>query len=153
MNLPSLFRLAAVLPCLLLCSCMETPQEKLVGRWFNSSNSIWFTADGSVRWNSPGGMAQGTFTYDGSQRRISANEPVRNLALDLVRRNESLQPDFELEFLGHDRLRLTPMTESAETIRPLILKRAEEEDEETLPLAPIASEPKPAPGIVTATGN
>ena len=42
-----------------LCSCVETSQEKLIGRWFNSTNSIRFTAEGRVRWNSRRGIAQG----------------------------------------------------------------------------------------------
>ena len=119
---------------LLLCSCMETPQEKLIGRWFNKSNSIRFTAEGHVRWNSPRGTSQGYFTYDGSARRTSSNVAVRNLSLDLTRKGLPLQADFELEFLG-DKLRLTPLS-TANPGAIIVLKRAGKDDEETLiPLA------------------
>lgn len=127
-------RLALILPCLLLCSCMETPQKKLIGRWFNKSNSIRFTAEGHVRWNSPRGASQGYYTYDGSARRTSSSVPVRNLSLDLTRKGLPLLADFELEFLG-DKLRLTPLS-TANPGAIIVLKRAGEDDEETLiPLA------------------
>lgn len=135
-------RLALILPCLLLCSCAQSPQEKLVGRWFNSSNSIRFNAEGHVRWNSRRGMAQGQYTYDGSTRRSSSNEPVRNLRLDLTRNGAPLQVDFELQYIG-DKLRLTPLSTS-NTGNIIMLKRAAEDDEETsIPLVGANSEAAP----------
>lgn len=120
--------LAFLLPCV-LCSCVETPQEKLVGRWFNSENSIRFSAEGHVRWNSPRGTAQGYYVYDGSARRTSSDVPVRNLNLDLTRKGRPFQADFELQFLG-DKLRLTPMSTSGSG-SIIILKRAGADDQET----------------------
>ncbi|MBC8290745.1 MAG: hypothetical protein H8E37_10560 [Planctomycetes bacterium] len=154
MNSRYLTRLTFILPCLFLCSCMETSQEKLVGRWFNGTNSVRFTAEGHVRWNSRQGSAQGIFAFDGSKRRTSSNVPVRNLSLDLVRRDESLQPEFELQFLGSDRVRLTPVSGPEESRRPLILKRAGEEDEETLiPLARVAESGNQPAGVETYSGD
>ena len=124
-----------------LCSCVETSQEKLIGRWFNSSNSIRFTAEGHVRWNSRRGVAQGNYFYDGSKRRTSSNVPVHNLSLDLVRNGQILQPEFELEFVGNDRVRLTRLSEATGTRRPLVLTRASDSDEETLiPVETVATE-------------
>lgn len=129
-----------------LCSFMETSQEKLVGRWFNSRNSIRFTAVGHVRWNSPRGIAQGNYSYDGSLRRASSNVAVRNLSLDMTRNGKPLQADFELQFIG-DKLRLTPMsTANSEAI--IILKRAGADDEETLiPLVKVPTSADAASGL------
>lgn len=148
-------RLVLMILCLSLCSCMETPQEKLVGRWFNSSNTIRFTDEGYARWNSRMGDAQGIYEYDGAIRRTSANEPVRNLSFDLVRAGQSLQSDFELEFLGDDRLRLTPVDgASVEFRRVLVLQRAGEDDEELLiPLAEVVETEPETRGVETYSGN
>ena len=115
-----------------LCSCVETSQEKLIGRWFNSTNSIRFTAEGGVRWNSRRGIAQGNYLYDGSKRRTSSSVPVHNLSLDLIRNGQSLQPEFELQFVGNDRVRLTLVSGSTDSRRPLVLTRASDDDDETL---------------------
>lgn len=153
MRLQFLSRLALVLPCLLLCSCVESSQEKLIGRWFNTSNSIRFTVEGHVRWNSSRGTAQGNYLYDGSKRRTSSNVPVNNLSLDLVRNGQSLQPEFELQFIGNDRLRLTLVSGPTESRRPLVLTRAGENDEETLiPLETVDAEP-PQEGVETFSGQ
>ena len=132
-------RIALIVPCLLLTSCMKTPQENLVGRWFNGTNSIRFSDDGNVRWNSTRGIAQGVYVFDGSLRRTSSNTPVENLTLDLKRRGRALRPQFEAVFLGNDRLRLTPVAQE-NSQRVIVLKRAGDDDEETaIPLA----EPSP----------
>ena len=152
MSLRFLSRLALILPCLLLCSCVETSQEKLIGRWFNSSNSIRFTAEGHVRWNSRRGVAQGNYFYDGSKRRTSSNIPIHNLSLDLIRNGQTLQPEFELEFVGNDRVRLTRLSEATGTRRPLVLTRAGDGDKETLiPLETVDSAAEE--GVETYSGE
>jgi len=129
---------------------MKTPQEQLIGRWYNSTNSMRFTAEGHIRWNSTRGTAQGNYTYDASLRRSTASEPTQNLSLALYRTGQPLQPAYELQFLGADRIRLTPIITSAADRRGiLILKRAEADDLETqVPLGkPEVDEP---PGTTTA---
>lgn len=153
MRLRFLSRFALVLPCLLLCSCVETSQEKLIGRWFNSSNSIRFTSEGHVRWNSRRGIAQGNYVYDGGKRRTSSNVPVHNLSLDLVRDGQSLQPEFELQFVGNDRVRLILVSGPTQSRRPLVLTRASENDEETqIPVKTVDAEAQ-REGVETYSGQ
>jgi len=137
---------------LLQCSCMQSPREQLIGRWYNSTNSMRFTAAGHIRWNSTRGSAQGNYIYDADVHRSTENEPTHNLNLEILRTGQRLQPAYELQFLGANRIRLTPIISSASDRRGiLILKRAEAGDQETLiPLA--EPEETDLPGMTTVSG-
>lgn len=89
-----------------LASCMQTPHEKLVGRWFNRDMSIRFRDDGTVTFNSGAGLAVGRYYYNGVEGNASNEIPTRNLTLDLLRNNRHVRIDMVVEFLGQDRLRL-----------------------------------------------
>ncbi|MFP6764523.1 MAG: hypothetical protein VB858_12925, partial [Planctomycetaceae bacterium] len=69
-----------------------------------------------------------------------------------LRTGQRLQPAYELQFLGANRIRLTPIISSASDRRGiLILKRAEAGDQETLiPLA--EPEETDLPGMTTVSG-
>lgn len=78
------------------------------------------------------GIAQGNYLCDVSKRRTSSSVPVHNLSLDVVRNGQSLQPEFELQFVGDDRVRITLVSGPTDSRRPLVLTRASEDDDETL---------------------
>ena len=105
-------RLLAPLICLLAvtcCSCMETPQERLIGRWFNSQNSIRFKDDGTLVWNARRRKAYGRYWYTGESRAISTNQVQPNLTLQLVSAENEILAKYELQFLGDDKMRLKPV--------------------------------------------
>lgn len=112
---------------ILISSCIQSPQEKLLGRWYNEANSIRFNADGTLLWNAKQGRATGTYTYSGEARVATSNNATYNLRLNLVEKDRTLTTDYEAEFLGTGHLRLL----QAETNRPdvpariLVLKKAE----------------------------
>lgn len=88
-------------------SCMQGPREKLVGRWYTSDTSIRFRSDGTVVYNSPRGLAVGRYFFDETPRDITSTAPHPNLILELVRKDQQLRLDFEVEILSQDRIRLT----------------------------------------------
>lgn len=105
-------RLFAPLLCLLAvtcCSCMETPQERLIGRWFNSQNSIRFKDDGTLVWNARTRRAYGRYWYTGESRATSTNQLQSNLTLQLVTAENEIVSKYELQFLGGDKMRLQPV--------------------------------------------
>lgn len=105
-------RLFASLLCLLAvtcCSCMETPQERLIGRWFNSQNSIRFKDDGTLVWNARTRRAYGRYWYTGENRATSTNQLQSNLTLQLVTAENEIVSQYELQFLGGDKMRLQPV--------------------------------------------
>lgn len=122
----------AIVSCGLLSSCTTTPQSKLHGRWFNSELSIRFRTDGTVIFNSERGLATGRYFFNGEVRPEANEEPVTNLTMDLQRNGEVFRVNYELQFLGSNRLRITPANPNEPSGSDLpsvvILKRAENED-------------------------
>ncbi len=125
-------RVLAPLFCLLAvtcCSCMETPQERLIGRWFNSQNSIRFKDDGTLVWNARRRQAYGKYWYTGEARPSTTNQAQPNLTIQLVTSDGDNVVQYEMEYLGGDRMRLQPVNRENETIRGLfVLKKAGPDD-------------------------
>jgi hypothetical protein len=124
----------ALLP-LLLTSCVESKSEMLIGRWFNRSNSIRFNSDSTLEWNATGGRATGRFYFDAKVKRVKQDVPVKNLTVSMTRRGQSIFGEFEMQYIGRDRMRLTRMNR-VNRGRPqdsvpavIVLKRAEAEDD------------------------
>lgn len=113
-----------------LASCMQTSQEALVGRWFNSSNSIRFNPDGTLTWNARQGLATGVYRYNGQARPTTSGEAVNNLDMNLVAGGESRIRHFEVQIMANKRLRLMPIADDGTpgTQQLIILKRAAAED-------------------------
>jgi len=95
-------------------SCTQSPQEKLLGRWYASNMSLRFREDGSVVYNSPVGLAMGRYFFDPTPKPISSRGQYQNLLLDVVRHNEHVQIPFELEMLSQSRIRLVEIQPVAE---------------------------------------
>ena len=93
-----------------LSSCAKSPQESLVGRWYNSDMMIRFREDGSVLYNSRAGRAVGRYVYDGAARQLSKDDTPYNVTLDVLMNNRRVQLDLRVEFLGNDRLQLQELT-------------------------------------------
>lgn len=115
--------------------CMQSPGQKLIGRWYNSGMSVRFRENGTVLYNSPSGRAEGVYYFNERGRNLSSNQPSPNLTLDVVRNGERIRMDFELEIISRDRVRLTEVNPNRRqtTRRPenapppfTILKRADE---------------------------
>lgn len=121
---------------------METRQEKLVGRWFNSQNSLNFYADGTLFWNAAQGQTDGRYFYDGGVRSTGAAKPIQNLTMDVVQNGRSTRTVYELQFLGGERIRMlrVDLDRNQARRRMLVLKRAEPgtETEAVQPIIPIA---------------
>ena len=102
--------LFAAMTCGLLASCSVTPQESLHGRWYNEAMSIRFRVDGTVIFNSRStGLQVGRYFFDGEVRPVAGAEPIANLTLDLVDNDSVVRREFEIQLLGKERLRLTPV--------------------------------------------
>jgi hypothetical protein len=102
--------LAAV--CGGLSSCSSSPQEQLQGRWYNEALSMRFRPDGSLIYNSnETGLTTGRYFFNGDLRPASADEPVPNLTLDLVRGSRVVRSQLEVQFVGSERLRLRTVPE------------------------------------------
>ncbi len=119
------FKLLCLLP-IVLASCVQTPKEKLLGRWYNEANSIRFNADGTLFWNAKQGQATGNYVYSGEQRAAVSGTASYNLKLDLISNGRPVQTTYEAEFLGNGHLRLLQTEEGRTDVpkRILVLKRA-----------------------------
>lgn len=132
-------RLVSPLLCLLAvtcCSCMETPQEKLIGRWFNSQNSIRFKEDGTLVWNGRARQAYGKYWYTGDSRPSATNQVQANMTVQLVTSDGELVSQYELQFLGVDKLRMQPVAQNGQAGTGLfVLTKAGPDDTLTNELA------------------
>ncbi len=118
------------------CSCMETPQERLIGRWFNSQNSIRFKNDGTLVWNARALQAYGRYWYTGESRPATTNRPQTNLTVQLISSDEQIVATYELQFLGGDKIRLQPVNrENRATSSLFVLTKADADDTLTNELA------------------
>ncbi len=119
--------------------CSKSPSEKLIGRWYSGEMTIRFREDSGVIWNSPRGLALGRYEFSGKTRNIKREEEQPNLFIDVVRNDERQQFQFEISFLGEDRLRvqLIPFNKEvtgSDAARGMVLRRA---NDNTLGGAPI----------------
>jgi hypothetical protein len=100
----------AVLCCCWLSSCSATPTEHLQDRWYNEALSLRFRPDGSLIYNSTDtGLTTGRYHFSGEMPPDACDEPVANLTLDLVRGNRVVRSQFEVQFLGTERIRIRPV--------------------------------------------
>lgn len=109
--------------------CSKSPSEKLIGRWYSGEMTIRFREDSGVIWNSPRGLALGRYDFSGKIRKIRSEKVDPNLFVDVVRNNERRQFQFEVSFLGADRLRiqLIPIGKEvtgSDAARGMVLRRA-----------------------------
>jgi hypothetical protein len=111
---------------LLLASCIESPREKLIGRWFNRSNSIRFEANGAIDWNSTAGRGKGVYYLDTAAVRSKPNVPIKNLTVKMQQGDSTIYGEYEVHYMGHDRIRLTRLDgeQAAGNASLTILKRA-----------------------------
>jgi hypothetical protein len=103
----------------------------LQGRWYNEALSMRFRPDGSLIYNSTDtGLTTGRYYFSGELRPAAYDAPVANLTLDLVRGNNVVRSQLEVQFVGSERMRLQTVSEpgggrSAENGPGiLVLKRA-----------------------------
>ena len=139
MTSPRTRRLIAPLFCLLAvtcCSCMETPQEKLIGRWYNSQNSIRFKDDGTLIWNARTRRAYGRYWYTGESRASSTNQLQPNLTFQLATSNGEIVSQYEMQYLGVDKMRIQPVNRNLEASGGVVvLTKAGPDDSLTTELA------------------
>lgn len=115
---------------LLLCACGQTPQQALLGRWFNAANSIRFNPDGTVLWNARSGLATGQYFFTGEERQANSGRPVGNLDLRLRAGDRDIEQRYEVQIMSNDRMRLMPVRAdgSGQSERVIVLKRAAPDD-------------------------
>jgi hypothetical protein len=109
--------------------CSKSPSEKLIGRWYSGDMTIRFREDSGVIWNSPRGLALGKYEFSGKTRNVRYEKEDPNLFIDVVRNDERQQFQFEISFLGPDRLRiqLIPIGKEvtgSDAARGMVLRRA-----------------------------
>lgn len=92
-----------------LTGCQQTPQQKLIGRWYNDEMSLRFRADGRVLLFSRSGRAEGRYVFAETQSN-SAQSVSENLVMDVIRDGKARRMVFDADFLGTDRLRLSDLT-------------------------------------------
>lgn len=125
-----------VILCTLLIAtvsgCNKTPQEAVIGRWHNGDMSLRFRPNGTVVWNSSQGLAQGRYVFVGSVPRWATENTTIRVRLDVLRKGQAIQPMFDLQLVGNDRLRVHPVaqTKTRATNRlQAVLRRAQSESE------------------------
>jgi hypothetical protein len=119
-----------VLAPVTLTSCVESPREMLIGRWYNRANSIRFEANGAIDWNSTTGRAKGIFYYDTKAKRAQANEPMKNLVVKMQQGDTTIYGEYEIHYMSGDRMRLTRLNGPQRSSGSLtILKRADPNEE------------------------
>jgi len=122
--------------CLLLVvtvsGCNQTPQEAVLGRWYNGDMSLRFRPNGTVVWNTRQGMAQGKYSFVGDVPRWASDSTTVRVRLDVTRNGQAIQPTLDLQFVGADRLRVIPgaqaQTRATDRLQA-VLKRAQSESE------------------------
>ncbi|MCA8997312.1 MAG: hypothetical protein KDA80_10000 [Planctomycetaceae bacterium] len=128
------------LALLSLSACQQTPEQKLLGRWYNGGMSIRFREDRGVVFNTPVGLGVGRYEFDPSVPPPTADTVTPNTRLDLVRNNQRIQLEFYVEFPSQDRMKIVDLNnprrmnprnpEAAPQFE--ILKRAAPEGEQPL---------------------
>lgn len=129
--------------CLLLVvtvsGCNQTPQEAVLGRWYNGDMSLRFRPNGTVVWNTRQGMAQGKYSFVGDVPRWASESTTVRVRLDVTRNGQAIQPTLDLQFVGADRLRVIPgaqaQTRATDRLQA-VLKRAQSESETATPALP-----------------
>lgn len=116
--------------------CTQTPQEAVVGRWYNGEMSLRFQKNGAVVWNTPQGLAQGRYAFVGQVPRWATDNTSARIRLDVIRNNVHLHPELDLQFVGGERLRVKPVetTRSRAAARTqVVLRRAESDSDPNIP--------------------
>lgn len=122
--------------CLLLITglggCYQTPQQQLIGRWFNGEMSIRFEPDGRVVYSSELGLAHGRYQFEPGKISPQAQQGTPNLFVEVRQNGVRVPYAFEAVFIARDRLRLQDLTERpasrpSETVAQFaLLRRAAE---------------------------
>jgi hypothetical protein len=94
----------------LLAGCHRSPQELLIGRWYNGEMSLRFNQDGTALYNSSRGKAPGRYQFEPSLVAAGAQSGTPNLIVEVVHPGGRERYQFEAVFLAHDRLRLHDLT-------------------------------------------
>ncbi|MCA9067927.1 MAG: hypothetical protein KDA84_03340 [Planctomycetaceae bacterium] len=124
--------------CFPLTGCGLNQQTKLLGRWYNSQISIRFVENNMVVYNSrTTGLVRGRYQFTPTTQAVANDTPKKNLTLWLPQTGRILVLDYELKYLGDDRLQLTRLPAewansqqpSSSPSRAIVLKRALPEEE------------------------
>lgn len=122
---------------LAISGCTQTPQEAVVGRWYNGDMSLRFQPNGDVIWNTSQGLAQGRYVFVGQVPRWATDHTSARVRLDVVRNNVQINPELELQFVGADRLRVKPADTSRSPLAArtqVVLRRAESDADPKVPV-------------------
>ena len=115
-----------------VCGCSQTPQEAVLGRWYNGDMSLRLRPNGTVVWNTRQGMAQGKYSFVGDVPRWASDSTTVRIRLDVVRNGQAIQPTLDLQFVGADRMRVIPgaqaQTRATDRLQA-VLRRAQSESE------------------------
>ena len=87
------------------CSSLESLDPQIVGRWSNSRFNLVINDDGTARTNTPQGRYVGVYSFD------SRANPKR-LRLQVSNEQTLLDQEYEVTFLGPDRLKLQAIVDS-----------------------------------------
>ena len=130
--------------------CSRTPQEAVLGRWYNGDMSLRFRTNGTVVWNTEQGMAQGRYSFVGTVPRWASESTTVRVRLDVVRNGQAIQPTLDLQFIGSDRMRVIPGVQAnLQATRRLqgVLRRAQTESESITASATPAESRRATPGV------
>lgn len=144
---------SAVLSLLLVVTvsgCSQTPQEAVLGRWYNGDMSLRFRPNGTVVWNTRQGMAQGKYSFVGDVPRWASDSTTVRVRLDVTRDGQLIQPTLDLQFVGADRIRVIPgaqaQTRATDRLQA-VLKRAQSESETATALVTPARQNRATIGV------
>lgn len=130
--------------------CSQTPQEAVLGRWYNGDMSLRFRPNGTVVWNTRQGMAQGKYSFVGDVPRWASESTTVRVRLDVTRNGQAIQPTLDLQFVGSDRIRVIPgaqaQTRATDRLQA-VLKRAQSESETATALVTPAQPNRATAGV------
>lgn len=146
---PRWFAILCALLIVTVSGCNKTPQEAVLGRWYNGDMSLRFRSNGTVVWNTPQGMAQGRFVFVGQVPRWATENTTVRVRLDVTRNGQAIQPMLDLQFVGTDRMRVisSAQAQTRAANRPQVVLRRAQTESETAKASAI-----PAPSNRSTTG-
>lgn len=130
--------------------CSQTPQEAVIGRWYNGEMSLRFRANGTVVWNTKRGLAQGRYAFVGTVPRWATEGTIVRVRLDVVRDGQTIQPTLDLQLVGTDRMQVTPGVQAqtqATNRRQAVLRRDQSKTEAATTATIPASSTRPDTGV------
>ena len=138
-----------------MAGCAKDRPTQLMGRWYSNDVSMRFRKNGTVLYNSRNtGLVEGRYEYDASLTSGAQAKPQQNLTIWLPQPGRILVLEFDMRFLGNDRIQMKPIVDERGRSElgalmagtGMVLKRAADDGQDSNAL-------NETPPLVSATPN